>query len=87
MTCGTARLSKFTSLGTSISSGTIATWITDEGSDDTLEDTVSFLYSQWLPQSGEELRDFPLFFQRVNLFPSVPEHEAITDVFLPLATY
>ena len=57
------------------------------GSDDTLQDTVSFLYSQWLPQSGEELRDFPLFFQRVNLFPAVPEHEAITDVFLPLAAY
>lgn len=57
------------------------------GSDDTLQDTVSFLYSQWLPQSGEELRDFPLFFQRVNLFPAVPEHEAITDVYLPLAPY
>ena len=57
------------------------------GSDDTLEETVSFLYSQWLPQSGEELRDFPLFLQRVNLFPAVPEHEAITDVFLPLAAY
>jgi AraC family transcriptional regulator len=56
------------------------------GSDDTLQDTVSFLYSQWLPQSGEELRDFPLFFQRVRIFPAVPEHEAITDVFLPLAT-
>jgi AraC family transcriptional regulator len=57
------------------------------GSDDTLQDTVSFLYSQWLPQSGEELRDFPLFFQRVNLFPAVPEHEATTDVYLPLAAY
>jgi AraC family transcriptional regulator len=57
------------------------------GSDDTLSETVSFLYSQWLPQSGEELRDFPLFFQRIRHFPTVPEHEAITDVFLPLAAY
>jgi AraC family transcriptional regulator len=55
------------------------------GSDDTLPDTVMFLYSQWLPQSGEEPRDFPLYFQRVEFFPDVPEHEAVTDVFLPLS--
>ena len=54
------------------------------GSDDTLEATVTYLYSEWLPQSGEEPRDFPLYFQRVSFFPDVPEHEAITDVFLPL---
>ena len=54
------------------------------GSDDTLPATVSFLYREWLPQSGHECRDFPLFFQRVSFFPDVPEHEAITDVFLPL---
>ena len=58
-----------------------------KGSDDTLGETISFLYSRWLPQSGEDLRDFPLFFQRVSQFPTVPEHEAITDIFLPLATY
>jgi AraC family transcriptional regulator len=39
------------------------------GSEDHLGETVSFLYSQWLPQSGEELRDFPLYFQRVLVFP------------------
>ena len=54
------------------------------GSDDNLRETVIYLYSEWLPQSGEELRDFPLYFQRVSLFPDVPEHEAVTDVFLPL---
>lgn len=54
------------------------------GSDDTLPATVDFLYATWLPQSAEALRDFPLFFQRVRFFPEVPEHEAITDVFLPL---
>lgn len=54
------------------------------GSDDTLGRTVAALYSEWLPQSGEALRDFPLFFQRVRSFPDVPEHEAVTDVFLPL---
>jgi AraC family transcriptional regulator len=54
------------------------------GSDDTLGETVAFLYSEWLPQSGEELRDFPLYFERLRFFPDVPEHEAITDVYMPL---
>lgn len=54
------------------------------GSDDTLGETVRYLYAEWLPQSGEELRDFPVYFQRVKFFPDVPEHEAIVDVFLPL---
>jgi AraC family transcriptional regulator len=55
------------------------------GSDDTLAQAVRFLYAHWLPQSGEQLRDAPLFLQRVRFFPDVPEHEAVTDVFLPLA--
>lgn len=54
------------------------------GPDDTLGETINYLYAAWLPQSGEEPRDFPLFFQRVSFFPDVPEHEAITDVLLPL---
>ena len=49
-----------------------------------LGETVRYLYSEWLPLCGKELRDFPLYFQRVSLFPDVPEFEAITDVFLPL---
>jgi AraC family transcriptional regulator len=55
------------------------------GSDETLGAAVKYLYAQWLPQSGEELRDFPAFVQRVKFFPDVPESEAVTDVFLPLA--
>ena len=54
------------------------------GSDDLLGASVEFLYRQWLPQSGEEPRDAPLFMQRVRFFPDVPESEAITDIFLPL---
>ncbi len=54
------------------------------GSDDNLHQSISYLYSQWLPQSGEEPRDFPLYLQRIHFFPDVPEHEVITDVFLPL---
>lgn len=54
------------------------------GADASLGASVTYLVSEWLPQSGEELRDFPLYFQRVSFFPDVPEHEAVTDVFLPL---
>lgn len=55
-----------------------------QGGDDALEVCLSHMYGEWLPSSGESVRDFPLFFQRVQFFPEVPEHEAITDVFLPL---
>lgn len=55
------------------------------GSDDHLHASIAHLYSQWLPESGEELRDFPLFVQRVKFYPDVPEHEAVVDIFLPLA--
>lgn len=43
-----------------------------------------YLYEEWLPDSGETLRDFPIFFHYVNVGPQVQEHEMITDVYLPL---
>ncbi|WDE10207.1 AraC family transcriptional regulator [Thalassomonas haliotis] len=54
------------------------------GPDDNLRAGIEYLYGPWLAQSGEQLRDFPLFFQRVSFFPEVGEHEMITDVYLPL---
>ena len=54
------------------------------GNTDNLEPAALFLYRDWLPVSGEEARDFPLFCQRISFFPEVPEHEAIADLFLPL---
>jgi AraC family transcriptional regulator len=54
------------------------------GSDDHLEHSVRWLYGQWLPASGLEPRDFPLFLQRVSFYPDVPERDAVTDIFLPL---
>jgi AraC family transcriptional regulator len=54
------------------------------GSADDLEPAALFLYSDWLPASGEEPRDFPLFCQRVTFFPEIAEHAAITDLYLPL---
>ena len=54
------------------------------GSDDQLGRSIRHLYANWLPASGEELRDFPLFMQRVSFFPDVPDSEAVTDIYLPL---
>jgi len=54
------------------------------GNTDDLESAALYLYRDWLPKSGEEARDFPLYCQRVSFFPEVPEHEAVADLFLPL---
>lgn len=54
------------------------------GSSDDIGPAASYLYREWLPESGEETRDFPLYCHRVTFFPDVPEHEAVTDLFLPL---
>ncbi len=54
------------------------------GNTDNLESAALYLYRDWLPQSGEEARDFPLYCQRIAFFPEVPEHEAVADLFLPL---
>jgi AraC family transcriptional regulator len=54
------------------------------GSDDQLGRSIMHLYASWLPTSGEELRDFPLFMQRLKFFPDVPDSEAQTDIYLPL---
>jgi AraC family transcriptional regulator len=54
------------------------------GSDHALARPVRYLLSEWLAQSGEQRRDFPLFFQRIHFGPGVAEGEWITDIFLPL---
>jgi len=48
---------------------------------DPLEAPIHYLYATWLPNSGETPRDFPLFAQRVVLWPP---QDAITDIFLPI---
>ena len=54
------------------------------GPDDRLDAAARFLYGTWLPQSGQELREFPLYLRRVKFFPEVAESLAITELFLPL---
>ena len=54
------------------------------GPGDDLRAAAGYLYGEWLPRSGEEARDFPLFCRRVAFFPDVAEHEGVTDVYLPL---
>src|ERR1700749_698275 len=54
------------------------------GNTDNLEPPALYLYRDWLPASGEEARDFPIYCQRLSFFPDVPEHETVADVFLPL---
>jgi len=55
------------------------------GSDETLGAAARYLHAEWLPLSGEQPSGLAMFFQRVRFFPDVPEHEAVTDVFLPLS--
>ena len=54
------------------------------GNTDNLEPAALYLYRDWLPASGEEVRDFPIYCQRLSFFPEVPEHETVAEVFLPL---
>ncbi|WP_423136024.1 GyrI-like domain-containing protein [Methylocella tundrae] len=54
------------------------------GYTDNLEPAALYLYRDWLPASGEEARDFPIYCQRLSFFPEVPEHEAVAELFLPL---
>jgi len=55
------------------------------GADHGLRATIVDLLENWLPGSGERLRDdCPLFLQRVRFFPDVAEHEAVNDIFVPL---
>lgn len=46
--------------------------------------SAKYLIEEWLPNSGETLRDFPIFFHYVNVGPDVQEEEMVTDVYLPI---
>jgi AraC family transcriptional regulator len=54
------------------------------GNTHNLEPAALYLYREWLPASGEEARDFPIYCQRLSFPAEVPEHEAVAELFLPL---
>lgn len=58
--------------------------IRHHGSTEDMSESIAYLYREWLPESGEELRDYPLFFHFLKLIPFVEEHEQQTDIYLPL---
>lgn len=47
-----------------------------------LEPAALYLYRDWLPASGEEMRDFPIYCQR--FFLDDPEQGTAAELFLPL---
>jgi AraC family transcriptional regulator len=51
------------------------------GTDDKVKFAIEYLVADWLPQSGEQPRNFPIYLQRISFFP---ENQAISDIFLPL---
>jgi hypothetical protein len=53
------------------------------GSHNRLGESIYPLYREWLPTSGEELRDYPLYFQYLNLLPDIAEADLVTDIYLP----
>ena len=54
------------------------------GSPDHIGETVYPIYRDWLPASGEELRDQPLFFHYLSVYPETPQDQWQTDVYVPL---
>jgi AraC family transcriptional regulator len=55
------------------------------GNTNNLEPAALYLYREWLPASGEDVRDFPIYCQRrLSLFPQGPLHEVVVELFLPL---
>ena len=54
------------------------------GSTDHIGETIYPIYRDWLTASGEELRDHPLFFHYLSVFPDTPQDQWQTDIYIPL---
>ena len=54
------------------------------GSRDRVAESVYYLFRDWLPGSGEEPRDFPVYFEYLDAGTETPEEQQQTDIFLPL---
>lgn len=50
-----------------------------------LEPAALYLYRDWLPASGEDVRDFPIYCRRHLSFPpNAQVHHTVVELFLPL---
>ncbi|MCE4058406.1 AraC family transcriptional regulator [Pseudomonas sp. Au-Pse12] len=54
------------------------------GSPDHIGESIYPIYRDWLPGSGEELRDQPLFFEYLSIYPQTPLEQWLTDIYVPL---
>jgi len=55
------------------------------GNTNNLEPAALYLYRDWLPASGEEARDFPIYSRRrLALIPHTQAHEVVVELFLPI---
>ncbi|MGN6226078.1 MAG: AraC family transcriptional regulator [Dyella sp.] len=55
------------------------------GNTNDLEPAALYLYRDWLPDSGEEVRDFPIYCQRrLSFAPDASTPEVFVELFLPL---
>ena len=54
------------------------------GASHNLEPAALYLYRDWLPDSGEEVRDFPIYCERRLSFPDGPVLDVIAELYLPL---
>lgn len=58
------------------------------GNTQNLEPAALYLYHDWLPASGEEARDFPIYSRRrLSPLPEVPAYEMVLELFLPLKSH
>lgn len=68
-----------------IPGGRCAVLRASNGTSNNLEPEGLYLYRDWLPASGEEVRDFPIYSQRqLSIIPGAELHEVVTELFLPL---
>ncbi|MFY1667262.1 AraC family transcriptional regulator [Pseudomonas sp. Pseu.R1] len=54
------------------------------GSPDYIGESIYPIYRDWLPASAEELRDHPLFFHYLSVYPETPLDQWQTDIYVPL---
>lgn len=57
-----------------------------QGPEQGIRHVMDHLYRVWLQTSAYESADDPPFLERITFFPDVKEHEAVTDIYLPLKT-